>query len=106
MFARSVTISQADPSTIDNGIAYVRDVVMPELTLLGCIGMSLVVDRISGQVITTSSWETRESLDATRAKMAPYRAEAAELLAGEVSIEDWEVAMMHRDHDAFNLAAC
>ena len=106
MFARSVTISQADPSTIDNGIAYVRDVVMPELTLLGCLGMSLVVDRRSGQVITTSSWETRDALDRTRAAMAPYRAEAAELMAGDLTIADWEVAMMHRDHDAFDLAAC
>jgi len=106
MFARSVTISQADPGTIDQGIAYVREVVMPELTVLGCQGMSLVVDRSSGQVITTSSWETREALDATRAAMAPYRAEAAELMAGELSIDDWEVALMHRDHDAFDLAAC
>ena len=106
MFARSVTISQADPSTIDRGIAYVREVVIPELTVLGCAGISLVVDRTFGQVITTSSWETREALDATRAVMAPYRAEAADLMAGEVSIEDWEVALMHRDHDAFSLAAC
>src|SRR4051794_30008226 len=104
MFARSVTL-QADPSTIDRyidrgidrdvgrgidrAVAYVRDVVMPELTVLGCVGMSLVVDRSSAEVIATSSWETREALDATRAAMAPYRAEAAELMAGEVSIEDW-----------------
>ena len=122
MFARSVTISGIVPSTIDRGIdqgidrgidrgvdraiAFVRDDAMPELTRLGCVGMSLVVDRTSQRLITTSAWETREALDATRAAMAPYRAEAAALMGGEVSIEDWEVAMMHRDHDAFALAAC
>ena len=106
MFARSVTISGADTSTIDQGIGYIRDDVMPELRQIGCVGMSLVVDRDSGDLIATSSWETRAARDASRELMAPYRAKAAEMLEGQVSIADWEVALMHRDHAAFNLAAC
>ena len=99
MFARSVTISQADLSALDKGVAYVREDVMPQLGVLGCLGISLVASRMARQVIVTSSWETREA-------MAPYRAQVAELLDGEVRIADWEVALMHRDHDAFDQAAC
>ncbi len=106
MFARSVTISGADTSTIDQGIGYIRDDVMPELMQIGCVGMSLVVDRDSGHLIATSSWDTQTARDDSRELMAPYRAKAAEMLDGEVSIADWEVVLMHRDHDAFNLAAC
>jgi hypothetical protein len=106
MFARSVTISRADTSAIDQGIGYVRDDVMPELMQLGCVGMSLVVDRESGHVITTSSWDTQQARDSSKEAMAPYRSKAAEMLDGKVSIADWEVALMHRDHDAFDLAAC
>ena len=106
MFARSVTISGADISTIDQGIGYVRDDVMPELMQLGCIGMSLVVDRTSGHVIVTTSWDTREARDVSSEVMAPYRMKVADMLGGEVSLAHWEVALMHRDHEAFDLAAC
>ena len=106
MFARSVTISQADLGALDKGTAYVREDVMPQLGLLGCLGISMVASRMARQVIVTSSWETREAMDGTREAMAPSRAKVAELLDGEVSIAEWEVALMHRDHDAFDQAAC
>jgi len=106
MFARSTTISGADTMSIDRGIAYVREDVMPELMMLGCVGMSLLVDRESGHVIATSSWETQEARDATRESLAPYRTKAAEIFDGEMSVADWEVALMHRDHASFDKAAC
>ena len=58
MYARSTTI-QAQPLSVDIGIAHVRDVVMPALGEMdGYVGMSLLVDRQSGTCIATSSWET------------------------------------------------
>ncbi|MDT5333108.1 MAG: hypothetical protein QOF31_4405, partial [Mycobacterium sp.] len=58
VYARSTTI-QAQPSSIDDGIAYVRDEVMPALQAMdGYIGLSMLVDRESGRCITTSAWET------------------------------------------------
>ena len=56
VYARSTTI-QAQPSSIDDGIAFVRSEVMPALTAMdGYIGLSLLVDRESGQCIATSAW--------------------------------------------------
>lgn len=106
MFARSVTFSQTDPVAIDSGIAYVRDDVMPELRSQGCAGMSLLVDRMAGQVIATTSWETEEARAAARDTLAPYRDKAAAMFGGHLSMADWDVALMHRDHEAFDLAAC
>ena len=65
MYARSTTI-EAQPSSIDAGIAHVRDVVMPALekSSNGRLGMSLLVDRGSGRCIATSSWETEQAMRA------------------------------------------
>ena len=56
MFARSTTF-QAEPASIDAGIAYMRDTVLPALEELGAAGMSLMVDRRFGRCIATSAWE-------------------------------------------------
>ena len=54
MYARSTTI-QAQSSSIDDGIAFVRDTVMPALEGMdGFVGVSLLVDRQSGRCIATS----------------------------------------------------
>ena len=65
MYARSTTI-QANPSSIDDGIAHVRDVVMPAvLGNEGCVGLSLMADRQSGRCIATTAWQTKEALQAS-----------------------------------------
>ena len=49
MYARSTTVL-ARPGAIDAGIAYVRDEVMPALLgMSGCIGMSMLVDRVGAR---------------------------------------------------------
>ena len=100
MYARSTTI-QAQPTSIDDGIAHMRDTVMPALEAIdGCVGMSLLVDRTSGRCIATSSWESEEAMRASAESLRPIRDRAAELFGGGAQIEEWEVAAMHREHRA------
>jgi hypothetical protein len=91
---------------IDAGIAYVRDEVMPALMAMsGCVGLSLLVDRESGHCIATSAWETDEALRTSTDEAAPLRARAGEVFGGEVTIDQWEVGVLHRDHRSNN-GAC
>ncbi len=99
MYARSTTI-QAQPSSIDDGIAYVRDEVMPALQAMdGYVGLSLLVDRESGRCIATSAWETEER-DARqhRAGRAASRPGGREFGGGDATVDEWEIGAMHRDH--------
>ena len=98
MYARSTTI-QAQPSSIDDGIAHVRDEVMPALhDMAGCIGVSLLVDRQSGRCIATSAWETEGAMRDSREQVTPIRDRAAEMFGGTANVEQWEIATLHRDH--------
>ena len=98
MYARSTTI-QAQPSSIDDGIAHVRDEIMPALQdMAGCIGVSLLVDRQSGRCIATSAWETEEAMRESREQVTPIRDRAAEMFGGTANVEQWEIAALHRDH--------
>ncbi len=99
MYARSTTI-QANLSAVDAGIAHMRDEVMPTLEdMPGCIGMSLLVDRRSGRCIATSSWESEEMMRESADRVRSLRDRAVRLLGAESArVEQWEVAVMHRDH--------
>ena len=98
MYARSTTI-QAQPSSIDAGIAHVRDEVMPALQdMPGCIGVSLLVDRQSGRCIATSAWETEEAMRGSADQVTPIRDRAAEMFGGTANVDQWEIAALHRDH--------
>lgn len=100
MYARSTTI-QADPQRMDAGIAIVRDEVMPALmTMPGCIGMSMLADRMGGRCIVTSSWDSEESMHASESAVHDLRTRAAEAMGGtQPEVAEWEIAMMHRMHD-------
>lgn len=98
MYARSTTI-EAQPSCIDAGIANVRDVVMPALREVeGCLGVSLLVDRQSGRCIATSSWETQAAMHASADWVLPIRDQAAQAFGGSPTVDEWEIAVLHRDH--------
>ena len=106
MHARSITI-MGDPSALDEGIAYVRDDVMPNITAMdGCVGLSMLVDRESGQCIVTSSWRSEETMNASDLHLAPMRRRGGEILGGTPEVAPWEVAVMHRDHVAPEGASC
>lgn len=100
MYARSTTIS-AQPLSIDIGIAHVRDVVTPALQEIdGFVGVSLLVDRQSGTCIATSSWESVQAMRAGAERVAPIRDRAALMFDGSARVEEWEIALLHRDHRA------
>jgi heme-degrading monooxygenase HmoA len=105
VYARSTTI-QAQRSSIDAGIAHVRDETMPALQdMPGCIGVSLLVDRESGRCIATSAWDTEEAMRASAERVTPIRDRAAEMFGGTANIEEWEIAALHRDHHSPDGAA-
>ena len=100
MHARTTTI-EATPSSIDAGVAYVRETVMPLLDgLEGYIGLSLLADRSSGRCITTSAWESLDAMRASAAAVDDVRNRAAEIFGGGApTIEEWEIAVLHRQHE-------
>src|SRR4051794_2481608 len=65
MYARTNTVL-ADPKAIDEGIANVRDEVMPLVQGMdGFIGLSMLADRNSGRCIVTTAWRTEEAMHAS-----------------------------------------
>jgi heme-degrading monooxygenase HmoA len=100
MYARSTTI-QAQSSSIDAGVAHIRDTVMPRLQeVKGCVGLSLLADQQTGRCIVTTAWETEEAMRASAEQIAPVRDQAAQAFGGigSPTIEEWEIAVLHRDH--------
>lgn len=98
MYARSTTFL-ARVSSIDEGIAHIRDEVLPALTAMdGCIGLSLLVDRNSGRCIATSAWQSEEAMRSSENQVEPVRDRAAAIFGGSPQVERWEIAVLHRDH--------
>ena len=106
MHARSTTIT-GDPGAVDAAVAFVRDEVMPSLTRMdGCLGLSLVADRGLGRIIATSSWHDEAAMHAADQHLGPMRAEGGKILGGSPHVEEWEVAVMHRDHASPEGSCC
>ena len=100
MYARSTTI-QAQPSSVDAGVAHIRDDVMPRLQEVdGCVGLSLLADKQTGRCILTTAWETEEAMRASAEQIRPIRDRAAAEFGGvgDPMVEEWEIAVLHRDH--------
>jgi hypothetical protein len=75
--------------------------VMPRLPEVdGCVGLSLLVDQQTGRCILTTAWETEEAMRASVEQIRPMREQAAQAFGGIGSpmVEEWEIAVLHRDH--------
>lgn len=106
MFARTTTIDAAT-GTIDAGIAFMRDEAFPTVTAMpGCVGMSVVADRESGRCIATSAWESQEALRASENDVRPLRERGREIFGNPATVDEWELAVVHRDHPSGDGAAC
>ncbi len=100
MYARSTTI-QADPQRMDEGIAYIRDEVMPAVqSMPGCMGLSMLCDRDSGRCIVTTSWDSEESMSASRDAVRAMRERSVDVMGGQFDVQEWEIAVLHRAHRA------
>jgi hypothetical protein len=66
--------------------------------LEGFIGLSLLVDRSSGRCIATSAWQSEEAMRASEEAARQVRNRAAEIFGGSADVEEWEIAVLHRDH--------
>ena len=100
MYARSTTLT-GTPNTVDDGIAYICDEVMPAVTAMpGCVGLSMLADRESGRSIVTSSWRDAESMAASAEGVRGMREHAGGIFGGPPEVHEWEVAVMHRRSEA------
>ena len=100
MFARSTTVL-ARVDHIDAGIDHVRTEVMPAVTeLAGCSGLSLMVDRGSGRCIATTGWEDLRAMRDSTDAAARLRTRAAEVFGGPATAQEFEVAVLHREHSS------
>ena len=98
MYARS-TMIRGRPESVDEGIGFCRyEVLAMCQELPGCLGLSMIVDRESGRSITTTAWDSIESMKASATQMQPIRDAAAKTLGGTPEVAEWEIAVMHRDH--------
>ena len=97
MYARSTTF-HGRPENIDAGIAFVKDEVAPMLDEIdGCRGLSLLVDRETGQCIATSSWESEEAMRASEDRLRPIRDRGKDIIGGTMQVDEWEIGLMHRN---------
>jgi len=100
MYARTTTVL-ADPQRVEDGIAHVRDRVLPAvLDMDGCVGLSMLADRGSGRCIVTAAWADEAAMRASADGVAAMREQAREVMGGEMTVQEWEVAVMHRRHEA------
>ncbi|MDP9429643.1 MAG: hypothetical protein M3Q47_12540 [Actinomycetota bacterium] len=100
MYARTTTV-RGNPGAIDDGVAFLRHRVMPAVEgLPGYVGLSMLADRDSGRSIITTSWTDEAACTATGEQLRPLGARAAEILGGRPELQTWEIAVLHRVHEA------
>ena len=98
MYARSTTV-RGDPEAMDEGIAYVRERVLPAVEQMdGCVGLSMFADRESGRCIVTSAWRDADALRRSAEGVVAIRRRTAQILGGEAEVQEWKIALLHRMH--------
>ena len=64
----------------------------------GCRGLSVLVDRETGQCIATSSWENEATMLASDDQLRPSRDRGRDILGASMQVDAWEIAVTHRTH--------
>ena len=106
MYARSTTV-RGNPQSLDDAITYLRDKVMPAIQALdGYVGLSMLCDRDSGRSIATTAWENEEAMHNSEGPLHELRHRYAEVLGGQPEVQEWEIAVLHRQHHAPDGACC
>jgi quinol monooxygenase YgiN len=100
MYARTTTI-RGNPAAVEDVISYMRDKVLPVMQeMKGCVGVSMLVERESGRCITTTAWQDEEAMRSSAERVEPMRNRMGELLGGLPEVQQWEIAVLHRAHEA------
>ena len=103
MYARSTTM-RGRTEIVDDLTAFIRDDVMPTVTRLdGCVGLSLLIDR-DGRCIVTTAWETGAAMHASAERVAGLRERTAVMFGVAPEVQEWEIAVLHRAHQAGDCA--
>ena len=98
MHARSTTFRDR-PEALADGIAVVRDEVMPALLALpGCVGLSMLADRTSGTCIVTTAWEDERAMRASADLVVPLRMRVQQRFGAVPVVHTWEIGLLHRAH--------
>ncbi len=98
MYARSSTF-RGRPDSIDAGIEFVRDEVLPTMLVMdGCVGLSMLANRETGLCITTSAWHSLETRTDSEQTVSELRAGIGARLGAAPEVDQWEIALLHRDH--------
>ena len=98
MYARSSTF-RGSPDSIDAGIEFVHSEVLPTILVMdGCVGLSMLANRETGQCITVSAWHSLESRTDSETEVSDLRARTGERLGTTPEVNQWEIALLHRDH--------
>src|SRR3954453_20913716 len=100
MHARSTTI-RGNPGSLDEAITYMRDDVLPAMQDMdGFVGLSMLCERDTGRCVMTSAWTDEQAMRASADKIHPMRERLVEEFGGEPEVQEWEIAVMHRDHQS------
>ena len=100
MFARSTNV-HGQPAMTEAGIRHVRDVVMPQVRgMSGCVGISLLADRTKRSVHRDDGVGVRGGPARVCRHRRPDPSPRREEFGGEVTLDEWEVAYVHRSHHA------
>jgi len=98
VYARSTTF-HGRPDNTDAGITFVKKEAGPMLDRIeGCRGLSMLVDRETGQCVATSSWENEAAMRASDEQLRVIRERGRDILGGSMQVDEWEIAVMHRTH--------
>ena len=93
MYARSTTV-RGNPQAMDDGIAYVRDTVMPAVRQMdGCVGLSMLADRDVRPLHRHDVvGRRRRHARAAPSGVMAMRQRAAEIMGGPADVQEWEIA--------------
>lgn len=99
MYARSTTMSNV--RDMDDGIAFVRDTVMPAVQgMSGCVGLSMLCDRPGARCIVTTAWADESAMNASAESVQDMRNRAAEIFGAVAEVAEWEISLLHRRSEA------
>ncbi len=89
MHVRATTID-ADPGRIDEGVAFVKEHVVPAVaTLPGSLGLSMFVDRDTGLTTVSTGWATQQARQDAEELLGVLRGKAMRVLGGGTPVTEY-----------------